>query len=115
MKLILILSCMFVFVGIETQVCQAQVCGCQPVVTYYAPPTTTYYAPATVSYYAPATYTTYYAPPTTTYYAAPTTAYYAPVTYAPTTAYYAPVGRPGLFGWRWRRQLRDNLYTVQPY
>ena len=108
-----------------------------PTVAYAAPvATTAYYAPAaTTAYYAPtssccgggtvAPVTTYYAPtavaaPVTTYYApaAPVTAYYAPATtvyspvVAPVTAYY-PVGRPGLFGRRWRAW--NNAVTIQPY
>ena len=111
MKYFALAVALLIVASFVTTTAQAQCCGAPAVTAYYAPaPTVAYYAPttayypSTVAYHAPVT-TTYYAPTTAFY--APTTAYYAPATayVAPTTTFYAPtyVGRPGLFGWRWRR------------
>jgi hypothetical protein len=94
-----------------------------PTTTFYAPapavvaPTTTFYAPAPAirtSCFAPAPVTTFYAPaPVTTFHApAPVTTFYAP---APVSTVVVPVGRPGLFGWRWRRAWRWGAPVVVPY
>ena len=121
MKTLLAVALCGASMGVIASAAEAQ-CGCQPTVAYYAPAATTaYYAPTTTYYSAPVT--TYYAP-TTAYYAPatayyPTTAYYAPTAaYYPTTAYYGGgyVGRPGIFGWRYRRAYRrGNIMTTQGY
>ncbi|MEA1949913.1 MAG: hypothetical protein U9N87_00895 [Planctomycetota bacterium] len=68
-------------------------CGCDPVVTAYAP-----VAPSYTTYYAPAPYATYYAPP------AAYVARYAPARRAYAT-YYAPRPRPYITYYRMPRRV----------